>query len=138
MLLQVLPVPFFYLRQHELLLTEFQNSTHWPKHLLVRYRWAHHSALNVNAAMYVLFAVGKQAVLAWQVFLGMSCKCCEVQHHLLSLVPLRCCPACSALCFTPGAAACLCCRASIHFHSLIMHARQAQLAQLGTQSMHAS
>ena len=59
-LLQVIPVPNFYLRQHELLLAEFQNSTHWPKHLLVMYRWAHNSALNVNAAMYVLFALGKQ------------------------------------------------------------------------------
>lgn len=57
--LQVLPVPSYYLTQHQLLLSEFQNSTHWPKHLLVRYRWAHSNALNINAAMYVLFGLGK-------------------------------------------------------------------------------
>ena len=60
LLLQVLPVPKYYLRQHQQLLNEFQNSTHWPKHLLVQYHWRHNDALNVNAALYVLFGVGKQ------------------------------------------------------------------------------
>ncbi len=59
LVLQVQPVPSYYLRQHQLLLNEFQNSTHWPKHLLVRYHWSHSNALNVNAALYILFGLGK-------------------------------------------------------------------------------
>lgn len=57
--LQVLPVPGYYLRQHQALVQEFQNSTYWPKHLLVRYHWTHNSALNVTAALYVLFGLGE-------------------------------------------------------------------------------
>ena len=62
--LQVQPVPNYYVWQHQQLLTEFQNGTHWPKHLLVRYRWKHSDALNVNAAVYVLFGLGKQPVIS--------------------------------------------------------------------------
>ena len=62
--MQVLPIPSYTLREQWGLIEEFQNSTHWPKHLLVRYHWAHSNALNVNAAMYVLFTVGKP-IPAW-------------------------------------------------------------------------
>lgn len=59
--MQVLPVPGYYLRKHHSLIQEFQNSTHWPKHLLVRYHWTHSNALNINAALYTLFGVGEFA-----------------------------------------------------------------------------
>ena len=68
-------MPNFYLQEHSVLLEEFQNSTHWPKHLLVRYHWTHNSALNVNAAMFVLFGVG---------------KCEQTDHLMCSSDPWHC------------------------------------------------
>jgi len=81
MLLQVLPVPKYYLWQHQQLLNEFQNSTHWPKHLLVQYHWKHNDALNVNAALYVLFGIGKQPFsLACPG--NASCRSCKHDHAI--------------------------------------------------------
>lgn len=76
-LLQVLPVPKYYLWQHQQLLNEFQNSTRWPKHLLVRYHWKHNDALNVNAALYVLFGIGKQP---FSLACPGNASCCSCKH----------------------------------------------------------
>lgn len=81
---KVLPVPKYYLRQHQQLLNEFQNSTHWPKHLLVQYHWRHNDALNVNAALYVLFGIGilTSAVMAVNVIVNYQQKLSEFLAHL--------------------------------------------------------
>ncbi|KAL3161947.1 hypothetical protein ABBQ38_009029 [Trebouxia sp. C0009 RCD-2024] len=83
---KVLPVPPFYLQEHSQLIEEFQNSTHWPKHLLVRYHWAHNSALNINAAICVLFGVGilASAVLALNVVVSYQQKLADFLVDLAS------------------------------------------------------
>lgn len=83
--LQVLPVPGYYLRKHDLLMQEFQNSTHWPKHLLVRYHWTHSNALNINAALYVLFGAGKFLVLTVE-----SICLCKCHRSLGQVTPTEC------------------------------------------------
>ena len=37
---------------------EFQNATHWPKHLLVHYTWKHTNPVNATGGLYLVFLLG--------------------------------------------------------------------------------
>lgn len=56
--MQIVPINSEYLREHEVLLREFQNATLWPKHLLVHYLWKEMNPVNVNAGLYLVFTIG--------------------------------------------------------------------------------
>ena len=58
--LQVVLVPPAYLQQHALLVEEFRNSTHWPKHLLVRYQWVNVSPVEALKGLYVVSGAGEK------------------------------------------------------------------------------
>ncbi|KAK9826276.1 hypothetical protein WJX74_005195 [Apatococcus lobatus] len=55
---QVLHLPREYQRSHGLVVSEFQNASHWPKHLLVRYRWDERSSINDSLPLYISFLFG--------------------------------------------------------------------------------
>ena len=55
---QVKPVPLRYLHQHQGLLDEFRNISHWPKHLLVHYRFKSQHPVDLDRGLYVVFAAG--------------------------------------------------------------------------------
>ena len=55
---QLKPVSLDYLKEHQVLLLEFQNATHWPKHLLVQYSWKHTNPINATAGLYLIFISG--------------------------------------------------------------------------------
>eukprot|EP00891_Asterochloris_glomerata_P007610 jgi/Astpho2/7610/e_gw1.00115.120.1_t len=55
---KVVLVPPAYLQQHALLVEEFRNSTHWPKHLLVRYQWVNVSPVEALKGLYVVSGAG--------------------------------------------------------------------------------
>jgi hypothetical protein len=37
---------------------EFRNDTHWPKHVLVHYRWVEVADVDSVAGLYALFVIG--------------------------------------------------------------------------------
>ena len=53
-------MPPAYLQQHALLVEEFRNSTHWPKHLLVRYQWVNASPVEALKGLYVVSGAGEE------------------------------------------------------------------------------
>ncbi|KAK9811472.1 hypothetical protein WJX72_004453 [[Myrmecia] bisecta] len=55
---KVLPVPLAFLAMHQELVDEFHNATHWPKHLLVQYRWTQAGMVEVTRGLYLLFTAG--------------------------------------------------------------------------------
>ena len=59
-------VPQQYLVTHHLLIEEFQNTSHWPKHLLLDYKWAHSETVQADAGLYVVFAAGGYIISAMQ------------------------------------------------------------------------
>ena len=48
-------------RRHGGLVGEFANATHWPKHLLVHYRWAVQHEVDAERGLTVLFGAGTEA-----------------------------------------------------------------------------
>jgi len=54
----VLPAPDSISEAHKQLQVEFADSSVWPKHLLVRYRWTTINEVNVDRGLYVLFGSG--------------------------------------------------------------------------------
>mmetsp|Transcript_29464 Transcript_29464/g.83099 ORF Transcript_29464/g.83099 Transcript_29464/m.83099 type:complete len:241 (-) Transcript_29464:66-788(-) len=55
---EVTVAPRSVVENHKQLDEEFRNATHWPKHLLVRYRWTTISEVDVDNGLYVLFGSG--------------------------------------------------------------------------------
>ena len=53
-------MPPAYLQQHALLVEEFRNSTHWPKHLLVRYQWVNASPVEALKGLYTVSGAGEE------------------------------------------------------------------------------
>lgn len=60
---EVLPVPDQYVKHHTALVEEWANATHWPKHLLVEYKWHEDQAVDAVPGMYLLFAAALSAAL---------------------------------------------------------------------------
>ena len=56
--MQIRPLSSQYLREHQSILMEFQNATHWPKHLLVHYTWKHTNPVNATGGLYLVFLLG--------------------------------------------------------------------------------
>ena len=56
--MQIRPLSSQYLREHQSLLMEFQNATHWPKHLLVHYTWKHTNPVDATGGLYLVFLLG--------------------------------------------------------------------------------
>ena len=50
-----------YLHQHQAMIAEFKNASHWPKHLLVRYRFKTENDVDLDRGLYVLFIAGRCA-----------------------------------------------------------------------------
>lgn len=44
-------------KHHPQLVEEFHNSTHWPKHLLLRYRWKVRNEVDGDRGLTVMFAL---------------------------------------------------------------------------------
>jgi hypothetical protein len=59
---QVLPLPDDLLMKHATLYEDFKNTTHWPKHVLVHYRFHDEGDVDFNKGLYVLLATGAQAL----------------------------------------------------------------------------
>lgn len=55
---QVLPLPDELLMKHAALYEDYKNTTHWPKHVLVHYRWHDEGDVDFNKGLYVLLATG--------------------------------------------------------------------------------
>ncbi|KAK9805044.1 hypothetical protein WJX73_006255 [Symbiochloris irregularis] len=55
---EVAAVPQQYLITHHALITEFSNASHWPKHLLLDFKWRHEEPINADAGLYILFIAG--------------------------------------------------------------------------------
>lgn len=55
-------------RHHAGLVAEFANATHWPKHLLVHYRWQVQHEVDEDRGLTLLFAAG-----AWAWVCGSGC-----------------------------------------------------------------
>ena len=53
-------MPSAYLQQHALLVEEFQNSTHWPTHLLVRYQGVNASPVEALKGLYMVSGAGEE------------------------------------------------------------------------------
>ncbi|KAG2430751.1 hypothetical protein HYH02_013590 [Chlamydomonas schloesseri] len=60
----VLDAPEEYKQRHPVLVAELHNVTHWPKHVLVHYRFDTRNDVDLDRGLYVLFPVGLLAVLA--------------------------------------------------------------------------
>jgi hypothetical protein len=56
--LQVLPLPDELLLKHATLYEDYKNTTHWPKHVLVHYRFHDEGDVDFNKGLYVLLATG--------------------------------------------------------------------------------
>ncbi|WIA28912.1 hypothetical protein OEZ86_011436 [Tetradesmus obliquus] len=54
----VLPLPDELLMKHAALYEDYKNTTHWPKHVLVHYRWHDEGDVDFNKGLYVLLATG--------------------------------------------------------------------------------
>eukprot|EP00899_Mesostigma_viride_P027498 jgi/Mesvir1/7933/Mv11855-RA.1 len=59
----VTPVSDHYAALHVDLEEQYRNATHWPKHVLVSYRWVQASEVDLNTGLYVLFGAGLLASL---------------------------------------------------------------------------
>ncbi|PNW88892.1 hypothetical protein CHLRE_01g049450v5 [Chlamydomonas reinhardtii] len=59
----VLDAPEEYKQRHPVLVSELHNVTHWPKHVLVHYRFDTRNDVDLDRGLYVLFPIGLIAVL---------------------------------------------------------------------------
>lgn len=48
---------------HRMLVEEFRNASHWPKHLLVSYSWTSRHEVDAQRGLLVLFVAGASAAL---------------------------------------------------------------------------
>jgi hypothetical protein len=46
-------------RHHRTLVGEFANATHWPKHLMVHYRWRVQHEVDTDTGLLVFFVAGE-------------------------------------------------------------------------------
>jgi len=60
---EVVEVPDHYAAHHATLVEEWSNATHWPKHLLVDFKWEEAHEVDAVPGMYVLFATALVAAL---------------------------------------------------------------------------
>jgi hypothetical protein len=54
----VLPLPDELLLKHATLYEDYKNTTHWPKHVLVHYRFHDEGDVDFNKGLYVLLTTG--------------------------------------------------------------------------------
>ena len=52
------PLPPSFLVLHKELVAEFSNSSHWPKHVLVHYRWRDSSQTDEHGGLYSFLLLG--------------------------------------------------------------------------------
>jgi hypothetical protein len=73
----VLPLPDELLMKHATLYEDYKNTTHWPKHVLVHYRFHDEGDVDFNKGLYVLLATGAHPrTWCW------CCCSCLYMHRL--------------------------------------------------------
>lgn len=55
----MLDAPEEYKQRHPVLVSELHNVTHWPKHVLVHYRFDTRNDVDLDRGLYVLFPIGE-------------------------------------------------------------------------------
>eukprot|EP00271_Cylindrocystis_brebissonii_P005075 TRINITY_DN17015_c0_g1_i1.p1 TRINITY_DN17015_c0_g1~~TRINITY_DN17015_c0_g1_i1.p1 ORF type:complete len:229 (-),score=43.51 TRINITY_DN17015_c0_g1_i1:1396-2082(-) len=55
---KVVSMPDEFIERHVSVAEHFHNVTHWPKHILIRYRWEEEAEVDVTAGLFVLFGTG--------------------------------------------------------------------------------
>jgi hypothetical protein len=56
--MQVKDAPLFYQHQHEQAVHQFQNTSSWPKHLLVFYHFENQNEVDLDRGLAVIFVIG--------------------------------------------------------------------------------
>jgi len=70
----VVPLPPDYLQQHLEVARQFQNSTHWPKHIMIRYKWVEHKEVDVTLGLTLLFGASAILTTVLAIFILQSSK----------------------------------------------------------------
>lgn len=52
---KVTPMPVEYVERHAEVVRNYQNSSHWPKFIVIRYKWQEQAEVDVALGLYVLF-----------------------------------------------------------------------------------
>ncbi|MEW5302798.1 MAG: hypothetical protein WDW36_005545 [Sanguina aurantia] len=78
--------PAHYKAAHEVLVAEFRNASHWPKHVLVHYSFDTRNDVDLDRGLYVLFAIGLSlaALLIFNAMRGMRSKLAQFLQDVTS------------------------------------------------------
>lgn len=68
------PMPQEYIDKHTDVVIQYHNSSHWPKHILVRYNWVEYAEVDVTAGLLVLFGTSFAMTTLLAVYILQSSK----------------------------------------------------------------